>query len=132
MFRTDSHNNPTAFTTDVAREAGLTLGVDYEQGDPFTVDNPGGAKPITLHTARILGDAVAVTIRVIDKIGFYTRNGQPRWNYIAIPKVIWDSLDGADGLPGRDAVKSSVIGGMYQREGGTKMLKLFVGFVRCS
>jgi hypothetical protein len=84
-FRTDRHNNPTAFTTDIAKLAGLTLGVDYEQGDSF-----GGGK---YFTARLLGDAVQTTIRVIDRIGFTTSSGSPRWTYTdSIPN--FDAYEG--------------------------------------
>jgi len=107
-MRTDRHNNPTAFTTDVARLAGLREGVDYTRGDPF-----GGGQ---YYTARLTGDPIATTIRVIDKIGFYTQAGKPRWTYIdQIPQIKnWGSLSYAD--------KASVIKQMYAREGGSGAL----------
>lgn len=111
MFRTDINNNPTAFTTDIAKEAGLKLGVDYAQGDPFQ------AGEMTLYTAKLIGDPVALSIRVIDAIGFYTSLGSMRWSYIAIPHYIWLALDAPQ--------KRDVIGFMYQREGGTAMRKFF-------
>lgn len=107
--RTDRHNNPTAFTTDIAKQAGLIEGVDYVKGDAFP-DNP------KLFTAALLGDPVATTIKVIDKLGFYTGSGQPRWAYIAqIPGVNnWANLDYAG--------KANIISQMYQQEGGNGSL----------
>ena len=122
-YRTDAHRNPTALTTDIAKEAGLLDGVEYIQGEPFTVPAPGKEGPLTqtLYTARLIGDPIALTIRVIDRIGFFAGTwpkvyGQ-RWNYIAIPKEVWLELSPAD--------KAAVIGGMYNREGGTEMNNLF-------
>src|SRR5271154_3974814 len=114
-FRTDENNNPTAFTTDLAAEAGLILGQDYSNGTPFPA-------PSTLITALLLGDPIATTIRVIDKVGFYTY-GVPgtsslRWGYIAIPFIIWSYLT--------PAAKKYVIGFMYLREGGVSMRDLFL------
>jgi len=110
-MRTDRHNNPAAFTTDIAKQAGLVLGVDYEIGDPFP-KNPN------LNTARLLGDPVETTIRVIDKIGFKTQGGANRWVYT-------DSIQGANnrewsGLS--QDQKKEVIAQMYQREGGNGSL----------
>lgn len=113
-MRTDEHNNPTAFTTDIAKEAGLVLGTDYEAGRPFSV--PGNTMK-TYYTARILGDPIALTIKVIDTIGFYTSHGDIRWIYIGIPKWIWD------GLTREQKVKT--IGFMYSHEGGTALKGLF-------
>ncbi len=115
MFRTDKHNNPTAFTTDVARTAGLVVGVDFEQGDPFTVPGPSG--PITLYTAKLLKDPVQTTIQVIDKAGFYTHYGNVRWVYMAMPTWLW--------LQQTQAIKIRLIGEMYSHEGGTAMKSLF-------
>lgn len=114
-MRTDTHRNPTAMTTDVAKEGGLTLGVDYQVGDPFTVPGPSG--PITLHTARLLLNPIELTIRAIDKASYYTHSGKQRWVYIAIPPKLWDQLT-------RDQ-KVSVIGFHYRHEGGTEMQNLF-------
>src|SRR6185369_10154793 len=110
-MRTDEHNNPTAFTTDIAKLAGLIEGVDYERGRPFQVGTA------TYYTAKLLLDPIATTLRVIDAIGFYTKAGGQRWIYIGIPKFIWDALD--------HATKVKVIGFMYQHEGGTAMKPLF-------
>lgn len=35
VMRTDRHSNPTAFTTDIAKQAGLVEGKDYSVGDAF-------------------------------------------------------------------------------------------------
>lgn len=116
LYRTDEHRNPTAFTTDIAKEAGLVLGTDYEVGKPFSVPGPNVTK--TYYTAKILGDPIAITLEVIDKIGFYTSQGYIRWVYIGIPKWIWDTLD--------RVTKVKVIGFMYSREGGVDMRGLFI------
>jgi len=109
MFRTDLHNNPTAFTTDIAKQAGLLEGTEYTKGDSF-----GDGK---YFTARLIGDPIALTIRVIDAIGFYAGMGGQRWIYIAMPKEVWLSLP--------FDFKAGVIGGMYHREGGNAMTPLF-------
>jgi hypothetical protein len=113
--RTDKHRNPTAFTTDVAKLAGLVQGVDFEQGDPFTVPGPHG--PITYYTARLLLDPIKTTIRVIDKCGFYTHYGSNRWVYMAMPTWLW--------LQQTAAIKLRIIGEMYLHEGGTDLRYLF-------
>lgn len=115
MPRTDRNNNPTAFTTDVAKDAGLVVGVDYEVGDPFTV--PGQFGPITYHTAKLLGNPIELTLRAITHATFFTAHGGPRWPYIGIPKFIWEKLT-------RD-VQVEVIGWMYGHEGGIAMRSLF-------
>lgn len=109
-MRTDRHNNPTAFTTDIARIAGLQEGVDYTIGDPFS-----GGK---YHTANIIGNPIDKTIQVIDKIGFYTKNGNQRWTHTAIPQSQWNSMSYDE--------KKNVIKQMYQHEGGTKLKNKFV------
>lgn len=110
-FRTDRHNNPAAFTTDVAASAGLIPGVDYVQGDPFR-----GADNQTYYTAKLLGDPIATTAKVIDRIGFYTGAGKPRWSYTqSIPGIEnWTSMD----LSG----KANIISQMYKHEGGSGSL----------
>lgn len=110
-MRTDDHNNPTAFTTDVAASANLTLGTDYEQGSSFQVENK------TYYTAKLLGDPLELTIKVIDAIGFRTKSGHERWVYINFPHFVWLQLS-VD-------LKKDVIGWMYQQEGGTAMRHLF-------
>lgn len=111
-MRTDRHNNPAAFTVDVAKNAGLKEGVDYTVGDAFP-NNPN------LKTARLIGDPVAQTIKVIDKIGFYTQSGKPRWSYVA-------SLDGANNWKNLSYdQKKNVIAQMYSHEGGSKLKQYF-------
>ena len=111
-MRTDRHNNPTAFTTDIASIAGLKPGVDYSKGDSFT-----GSDGKTYYTAKLLGDPIDTTIKVIDSIGFQTASGQPRWSYINMSKATWDSMT--------DQQKKNVIKGMYQQEGGSGLNKIF-------
>lgn len=110
-MRTDTHNNPTALTTDLARQAGLALNKDYEIGEAFPGDT-------TFHTARLLGDPIALTIRVIDEVGFYTSSGKKRWIHTAIPDFVWHSLS--------YELKKKVIGWMYKQEGGVKLRDLFL------
>lgn len=108
--RADRHNNPAAFTVDVARQAGLILDTDYAVGDSF----PGNKK---LFTAALLKDPIETTIRVIDKVGYFTAAGLPRWTYIQLPKFVWISLDMSS--------KIDVIGFHYEHEGGTELQHLF-------
>lgn len=107
--RTDRHRNPVAFTTDLAKQAGLTLNVDYVAGDAF----PNGK----LFTAKLLGDPVATTVRLIDAVGFLTQTGGQRWSYMNMGKDMWLGLT--------PAVKRWIVGHMYQHEGGTEMADLF-------
>jgi hypothetical protein len=108
--RADRNNNPAAFTTAVAYQAGLKLGTHYLQGDKF----PGQSQ---LYTAQLLGDPVPLTIRVIDKITYYTKAGTPRWEYIAIPTFIWDEMSYEQ--------KRDIIGFHYLNEGGKILKDLF-------
>ncbi len=66
-MRTDENNNPAAFTTDIATQGGLVEGTDYTRGTQFPPDEHGN--PVSLWTANLMGDPVALTIRVIDAIG---------------------------------------------------------------
>jgi hypothetical protein len=95
----------------LAQEGGLVEGTDYTQGDAF---ESGGR---TYYTAKLLGDPVALTIKVIDEVGFYSEPPHARWNYIAIPHALWMSLNTIQ--------KSYVIGWMYSQEGGVAMRNLF-------
>lgn len=114
-FRTDRNNNPTAFTTELAREGGLILGIDYEIGEPFTISG------VVYYTAKLLGDPLAVTIKLIDKVGFYTKKaGYTRWLYIAIPQFVWFQLSYKQ--------KVMVIEFMYGKEGGSELDKLFIPY----
>ncbi len=112
-MRTDEHRNPTAFTTDIAKQAGLILGTDYEIGKAFPSNS-------TMATAKLLADPIVTTIRVIDAIGFYTKSGIGRWTYISMPDFIWHGLTLEE--------KRDVIGFMYHHEGGAVMIPLFPNY----
>jgi hypothetical protein len=109
IMRTDRHNNPTAFTSDIAKQGGLIEGVDYISGDTF---NNG-----RLATAVLIGDPVEQTIKVIDNIGFHTQSGKRRWSHTALSESRWNSLNYAQ--------KADVIKKMYQREGNQGLLNNF-------
>lgn len=109
--RTDRNNNPAAFTTDLAREAGLFLGKDYTQGDSFE------SQGRTFFTAKLLGEPISITIRLLNAVGYYTKAGKIRWDYIAIPTVIWNDLN--------DVQKKAIIYFHYCREGGSDLKNLF-------
>lgn len=106
-MRTDRHNNPTAFTIDIAKQGGLKEGVDYEVGDAFP-NNPNQK------TARLLGDPVEQTIKVIDRIGFFTGAGNQRWTHTAVNKEEWENMSIKQK---KDTVKK-----MYQKEGNKGVL----------
>ena len=110
-FRTDRNNNPTAFTTGIARLAGLIEGTDFKTGDSFVSNGT------TYYTAHLLDDPLQITVKVIDKLTFYTRSGRQRWAYIGIPTFIWNNLNIED--------KIRVIKFMYHHEGGSELEKLF-------
>lgn len=113
-MRTDDHNNPAAVTTDICKQAGLAEGRDYAVGAPFT------DKGRTFYTAKLLGDPVGLTIKVIDALGYYTKLGYARWSYIAMPKFAWDTLTHDE--------KRDVVGFHYEKEGGVAMRKLFPNY----
>ncbi len=82
------HNNPGAFTVDIAKQAGLKEGVDYTIGDSFK-----GSNGETLYTAKLLGDSMKTTIQVIDKIGLVNSSGKPRWSYVsAKDQEAWNKM----------------------------------------
>lgn len=111
-YRTDKHNNPTAFTTDLAKQAGLQINVDYVRGDPFPNNQD-------MFTAKLLGDPIQLTINLIDRVGFTTKSGAQRWIYM-YPEmnVAWKWLPRQG--------KKAIIQYMYHHEGGTELEKLFV------
>lgn len=109
-MRTDENNNPTAMIEQLALQGGLVRGVEFVKGTKF----PGNSD---LYTAKFLKDPIKLTIKVIDRVGFYTKAGVPRWEYISIPSFIWLKLS--------EEAKLDIIGFMYQREGGTKLQALF-------
>ncbi len=112
--RTDRHNNPVAMTTAVAKDSGLVLGKDYVQGDSFK-----GSDGKIYYTAKFLGDPIATTIKAIDKGGFTTASGKPRWSYLSsIPEAKnWSNLTYNQ--------KKNVIAQMYKHEGGSALLNNF-------
>jgi len=109
-MRTDRNNNPTAFTTDVAKSLGLVEGRDYVRGDKF----PGNSN---LYTAKLVGDPVAITIKGLDQGGFYTQSGKPRWTHTAIPQSQWSKYSYAQ--------KVAVVKQMYQKEGNKGALNQY-------
>lgn len=114
-MRTERNNNPTAMTTDVAKMLWWELGVDYEIWDPFTT-----ASWQTLYTAKLIGDPIETTIRLIDRWiangidPFYRSNWQWRWSYIS---KIWVTKD--KWLKMTDAEKADVIAQMLKHEWGS-------------
>jgi len=112
-FRTDRNNNPVAFTTAIAAQAGLVLNVDYEVGDSFT------SLGTTYYTAKLLRDPVGLTIQVINKIGFFTNDGQHvRWEYVpSLVSFMWGLLT--------EFQKTHVVALMYKHEGGIALTNLF-------
>ncbi len=110
ISRADRNNTPAAIITLLAAEAGLVKGTDYVDGDAFP-------PPSKLVTARLLHDPVALTIKVIDAVGYQKRDGGPRWTDINIPKFVWAALS--------PDVKKAVVLYHYKYEGGTALLSLF-------
>lgn len=87
--RAGRHNNPTAFTTDVARTGGLVEWVDYVKWDPFQW---GDGR--TYYTARLLWNAVDKTITTIDN--YVARGSFPWWTYankIWLTPEAWKNAD---------------------------------------
>ena len=118
--RTDRHLNPTAFTTDIAEQAGLQEGVDYEKGDPFPKEEGGDR----FHTAKLLKDPIDTTIKVIDKIGLLSDLGSPRWKSKGISDTEWGKWEKEWPNMSKEQ-KIEVIKKMYSGEGGTKLNQLF-------
>ena len=105
-MRTDRNMNPTAFTTDIAKQAGLIEWVDYVQWDKFPWKS-------NLYTAKLIWDPIETTIRVIDSIGFKTKSGQDRWVYTAklwLNNETWAKMSPME--------KENAVKRMYQQEGG--------------
>jgi len=103
-YRTDRHNNPTAFTTAIAKQAWLIEWVDYEVWDAFP-NNPN------MKTARLLWDPIDTTIRVIDKIWFKTRWWQDRRTYTS---AMWLNNDTRSKM--WRVEKENAIKNMYKHE----------------
>ncbi len=126
-FRTDRHNNPTALSSAVAKQARLHYGCEYTNGDSFGRGNS---------TARLIGSAISLTIKVIDNIGFWTARGLPRWIYIST--ITAEIMTGLTPSQYRKVFtfawslltkrqKTRVIEKMYRYEGGDEMDDLFKG-----
>lgn len=114
-MRTERNNNPTAMTTDVAKMLGWVLGVDYEIWDSFT-----GWDWKVYYTAKLIGDPIETTIRLIDRWiangidPFYRANWQGRWSYISkigITKEKWQNMSPSE--------KADIIAQMLKYEWGS-------------
>jgi hypothetical protein len=110
QMRTDRNRNPLACTTDIAKQAGLILGIDYIYGDAFPVPSP-------LITARFLKDPIETSISILDRVGYYTKTGIQRWAYMAIPPELWVTFSHGQ--------KVRAVACHYKHEGGTEMIGLF-------
>jgi len=108
--RMDRNNNPTAFSLDVARQSSLVEGVDYIDTGDVWPDNPNQFTP------KLLGDPVAITIKLIDELGFKQTDAPHgnRWGYT-------DKIQGANNTDWPNLSveqKTAIIGQMYIQEGG--------------
>jgi hypothetical protein len=106
----DRHNSPIRLTVALAKQAGLILGQDYACGDSYEANGH------THYTARLLHDPIALSLIVIDRVGFYGVK-IPRWNYIAIPERVWGTFS--------DYQRILTLKSMYWAEGGTALNQLF-------
>jgi len=105
-MRTDRNMNPTAFTTDIAKQAGLVEWVDYVKWDKFPWNS-------NLYTAKLIWDPIETTIRAIDAIGFKTKWGADRWVYTSklwLNNETWDKMSPTE--------KANAVKRMYQQEWG--------------
>ena len=115
-MRTERNNNPTAMTTDVAKSLWGVEWEDYVQWDSWTND-----KWQTFYTAKLLGDPIETTIRLLDRAAetgrwaFYTKAWWQRWTHTAMSDADWLKLSPEE--------KQWVVLKMLQREWGdiTKM-----------
>ena len=81
-MRTERNNNPTAMTTDYAKMLWWELGVDYEIWDSFI-----SASGKTLYTAKLIGDPIETTIRLLDRaLANWNQNIFSGWTYA---KKLW-------------------------------------------
>ena len=109
-MRTERNNNPTAMTTDVAKSLWWVEGVDYVQWDSFQT-----ADWKTLYTAKLLGDPIETTIKLLDtaastwRWAFYTKGWAQRWSHTAMSDAEWLKLTPEE--------KQNVVLKMLQREG---------------
>ena len=109
-MRTERNNNPTAMTTDVAKSLWWIEWVDYIQWDSFkTWDGR------TLYTAKLIGDPIETTIKLLDNAAsswrwaFYTKWWAKRWTHTAMSDKDWLALTPEQ--------KQNVVLQMLQREG---------------
>jgi hypothetical protein len=109
-MRTERNNNPTAMTTDVAKSLWWVEWVDYIQWDSFkTWDGR------TLYTAKLIGDPIETTIKLLDNAAsswrwaFYTKWWAKRWTHTAMSDKDWLALTPEQ--------KQNVVLQMLQREG---------------
>ena len=92
-MRTERNNNPTAMTTDVAKSLWGIEWEDYVQWDSWTND-----KWQTFYTAKLLGDPIETTIKLLDRAAstwrwaFYTSWGKQRWSHTAMSDADWLKL----------------------------------------
>lgn len=107
-MRTDRHNNPTAFTTDVAKQGWLVEGVDYVKGDPFSWWDGR-----VYYTAKLLWDGYEKTIKAMDN---YVNQKWylPKWTYAAkiwLTKDFWKTASYQE--------KINMVTKMYNNEWGS-------------
>lgn len=110
-MRTDRHSNPTAMTTDVAKQWWLVEWVDYEKWDAFP-NNPN------IFTAKLLWNYVDNTIKVIDNIWFKTKSGKSRRTYtdsLWLTNESWSKMSYSE--------KVAAVQKMYKQEGGSKLFQ---------
>lgn len=108
-MRTERNNNPTAMTTDVAKSLWWVEWVDYVQWDSFQTGDWR-----TLYTAKLIGDPIETTIKLLDNAAntwrwaFYTKWWAKRWTHTA--------LSDAERLKLSPEEKKNVVLKMLQRE----------------
>ena len=112
-YRTERNNNPTAMITAYAKELGGVLWEDYEIGDSFIWTDKNW-NPITLYTARLIGDPVEKTIELLDR---WLANGMPNifkwWTYASelwLNNNVWRNAT--------EGEKRKIIEKMLKREWG--------------
>jgi hypothetical protein len=108
-MRTERNNNPTAMTVDVAKSLWWVEWVDYVQWDSFQTSDWR-----TLYTAKLLGDPIETTIKLLDNAAstwrwaFYTKWWAQRRNHTAMSDAEWLKLSPEE--------KQNVVLKMLQRE----------------
>lgn len=108
-MRTERNNNPTAMTTDVAKSLWWVEWVDYVKWDSFQT-----ADWRTLYTAKLIGDPIETTIKLLDNAAntwrwaFYTKWWAKRWTHTA--------MSDAERLKLSPEEKKNVVLKMLQRE----------------